>query len=249
MIEAPSTPYASFAAYYDMLGWSEFSDLVYPYLEKFFRQSGGKPSNFLDLACGTGVLAWKLAEQKIHVTGIDISPDMIERARAKPSRNGSCPEFLVGDITDFELNRKFKMAGCFFDSVNHLKNREQIRKTFMCAANHLESGGWFLFDMVTKYGLQNWQDYYNNKDDHYYVAQEARFIKSEDKARVKIEAFINDGSGGTVHIREIFDEIYIPLDRAYNHLNQAGFGKIIVKPFPPATALEDAERVLFYAQR
>jgi len=242
-------PYSAFAYYYDLLGWSEFTEIVYPYLEQFIRRLPEKPEAFLDLACGTGTLAYRLSEQKIKVLGIDISPEMIEVASSKSHDNGCPPEFQIGDMTALQLNSKFDMAGCFFDSLNHLRSAEEIKKTFRRAHKHLYKGGWFMFDMVTRLGLENWKDYYNSSRDSFYVVQEARFSPSIDRAEVKIEAFINDGRNGTVHIREIFKEISIAVDKACRYLNDAGFTKIIIEPFPPAGSVEKADRIMFYARK
>ncbi|MFG2817577.1 class I SAM-dependent methyltransferase [Streptomyces sp. NPDC048410] len=43
----------------------------------------GQPSDVLDLGCGTGSLALLATEQGHRVTGVDASPAMVERARAK----------------------------------------------------------------------------------------------------------------------------------------------------------------------
>ncbi len=249
MLASKRAPYTAFAYYYDQLGWSEFTDIVYPYVEKFIGRMRTKPETFLDLACGTGTLDYRLSEQKIKVLGIDISPEMIEVASAKTSENGCPPQFRVGDITDFDLKRKLDMAGSFFDSLNHLQTRSEIKKAMQQAYNHLREDGWFLFDMVTKIGLENWKDYYNSSGESFYVTQEARFLPSEDKAEVKIEAFVNDDENGTVHIREIFNEIYISLEKTYEYLNSVGFTKIIAEPFPPAEKVEDADRIMFYAKK
>lgn len=44
------------------------------------------PSRVADLGCGTGTLALLLAEDGHAVDGVDFSPEMIRRARAKPGR-------------------------------------------------------------------------------------------------------------------------------------------------------------------
>ncbi|MDN0195951.1 class I SAM-dependent methyltransferase [Streptomyces sp. S.PNR 29] len=55
----------------------------------------GRPSDVLDLGCGTGSLSLLAAEQGHRVTGVDLSQAMIELARAKLA--GRDAAFLVGD--------------------------------------------------------------------------------------------------------------------------------------------------------
>ncbi|MFE9609177.1 class I SAM-dependent methyltransferase [Streptomyces sp. NPDC006012] len=55
----------------------------------------GRPADVLDLGCGTGSLALLAAEQGHRVTGVDLSPAMVERARAKTA--GRDVVFLLGD--------------------------------------------------------------------------------------------------------------------------------------------------------
>ncbi|MFF5145634.1 class I SAM-dependent methyltransferase [Streptomyces sp. NPDC013157] len=54
-----------------------------------------RPADLLDLGCGTGSLALLAAEQGHRVTGVDSSPAMVERARAKLA--GRDAVFLPGD--------------------------------------------------------------------------------------------------------------------------------------------------------
>ncbi|MEU4656583.1 class I SAM-dependent methyltransferase [Streptomyces sp. NPDC023723] len=54
-----------------------------------------RASDVLDLGCGTGSLALLAAEQGHRVTGVDSSPAMLARARAKPA--GGDVVFLTGD--------------------------------------------------------------------------------------------------------------------------------------------------------
>jgi len=51
----------------------------------------------LDLACGTGDIAFAMHERGARVTGLDITPRMVDLARGK--RGGAAgPAFLVGDM-------------------------------------------------------------------------------------------------------------------------------------------------------
>lgn len=54
-----------------------------------------RPADVLDLGCGTGSLSLLAAEQGHRVTGVDLSPAMVDRARAKLA--GRAAVFLVGD--------------------------------------------------------------------------------------------------------------------------------------------------------
>src|SRR3954452_10544303 len=48
----------------------------------------GSEDTVLDVACGPGLIACSLAEMARHVTGIDLTPAMIEQARARQRSKG-----------------------------------------------------------------------------------------------------------------------------------------------------------------
>ena len=55
------------------------------------------PARVADLGCGTGSLAVLLAEAGHRISGLDLAPVMVERARAKATSAGVEAEFVVGD--------------------------------------------------------------------------------------------------------------------------------------------------------
>ena len=58
----------------------------------------GPENTLLDVACGPGLVACPLAEVARHVTGIDLTPAMIEQAKARQrSRGLTNLTWLVGD--------------------------------------------------------------------------------------------------------------------------------------------------------
>ncbi|MPY90441.1 MAG: ubiquinone/menaquinone biosynthesis methyltransferase [Luteitalea sp.] len=55
----------------------------------------------VDLACGTGDLAWALAARGALVVGLDLAPEMVRLARLKPHRPSAA--FVVGDMLKLPL--------------------------------------------------------------------------------------------------------------------------------------------------
>ncbi len=60
-----------------------------------------KGAKVIDIACGNGVLARKIAAKAAHVTGIDLSTEMIDYARKQSEKAGiKNLEFVEMDATD-----------------------------------------------------------------------------------------------------------------------------------------------------
>jgi ubiquinone/menaquinone biosynthesis C-methylase UbiE len=73
----------------ELRAWERILDLL-------TGQSGG-PLDVLDVGCGTGFLALLFAERGHRVTGSDLAPAMIERAREKAAAQGQTVTYLVDD--------------------------------------------------------------------------------------------------------------------------------------------------------
>jgi ubiquinone/menaquinone biosynthesis C-methylase UbiE len=66
------------------------------------RLVGRAPQRALDVGCGTGFLALRLAELGHIVTGVDLSGEMIEQARSKAEQAALEIEFRVRDAADLD---------------------------------------------------------------------------------------------------------------------------------------------------
>jgi SAM-dependent methyltransferase len=88
--------------------------------ENFVERIGISPgSKVLDVACGTGNTAIPAAKTSASVTGIDIAPNLLEKARARAAREGLDIRFEEGDaedlpFTDSSFDVVLTMFGAMF---------------------------------------------------------------------------------------------------------------------------------------
>ena len=112
-----------------------------PFLRDIIRQVG---QPVLELACGTGRLTIPLAQEGIAITGLDIVPGMLDRARQKA---GDLPiQWVEADARTFQLDQRFKVifASGFFQ---HLLERPDQEAVLRNVRAHLAPGGVFAFNV------------------------------------------------------------------------------------------------------
>ncbi len=116
------------------------------YLE--FAKRFGSP--ILELACGTGRITFMLAEAGHEITGIELSPEMLEIAQEKlrqlPEDVQSRVSLEHGDITSFQLDKKFAMVIIPWSFKFLLTTDDQLT-CLRQVRNHLTDGGVFILDL------------------------------------------------------------------------------------------------------
>ena len=100
--EAPSAdPFARFKEA-QRVGWAHFAPLealtTPPAAELVRRASPRAGQRVLDVACGTGVVAVTAARLGARVTGLDLTPELLERARENARIAGVDIEWHQGDV-------------------------------------------------------------------------------------------------------------------------------------------------------
>src|SRR5699024_191735 len=78
--------YKGFAHVYDQLMAHAPYDKWVAFTEHMITQSNKKISTILDLGCGTGEIAIRLAKQGYTITGVDYASDMLTHAMAKSTQ-------------------------------------------------------------------------------------------------------------------------------------------------------------------
>ena len=86
----------------------------------FFLQNIDEDDSVLDIGCGNGFVAYKLAGKAKSVTGIDIDRDNIEIALKNYKQNNV--KFIIGDATKYNFNEKFQVV-ILSNVLEHIKDR------------------------------------------------------------------------------------------------------------------------------
>jgi len=117
------------------------SDKRFNEMEMNFILSKLKPEDeVLDLGCGTGRFTVPMAERVQRVTGLDLCPAMIEKAREKTSQRGLRVEFKEGDMTNLQFADKSFDVVTSMVALMHIP-LDQRQAVFSEAARVLKPGG------------------------------------------------------------------------------------------------------------
>lgn len=114
-----------------------------PFYESLAARVGGP---ILELACGTGRVTIPLAERGYAITGLDLTPEMVEAARQKTAGRDLPIEWLVGDACAFDLNRRFRLIFMTGNAFQAFLDRAAQEAMLGRVAAHLEPDGLFAFE-------------------------------------------------------------------------------------------------------
>lgn len=241
--------YCDFACVYDRLtGNVNYSERA-EYIRTLFKRHGvADGADVLDLACGTGTLTLKLAEN-YSMIGVDNSTEMLSQAQEKMFDAEKSILFLCQDMTELDLYGTVDAAVCMLDSLNHLESSDDIRKVIGKVGLFMNHGGIFVFDVNTIYKhreiLGN-NTFVYDCDDVYCVWQNQ--LNDDDSVEISLDIFEQDGDayfrGG-----ESFTEIACPIEDYKKWLSEAEFEIINIFDEMSDMPLSDTtERAVFVAR-
>jgi ubiquinone/menaquinone biosynthesis C-methylase UbiE len=156
-------PRESAAAYdrigvvYDQDSHEEITHSFYRRIRSVVRRAG--QGLVLDLGCGTGLLTERLARHRCRIRAVDGSGAMLKVARARCRSFATRVEFQQADITELDGSGLAAAAFACGDIVNHFPNDRAVRSCFRSVHRHLEVGGVFMFDALSRWCFENyWSD-------------------------------------------------------------------------------------------
>ncbi len=100
----------------------------------------------LEFAIGTGRIALPLRARGIRVSGIELSPHMVERLRAKHGAQEI--DVVVGDMTTARAPGTFSLVYLVYNTIMNVTTQAEQVAVFRNAAAHLRPGGCFVVEVV-----------------------------------------------------------------------------------------------------
>jgi ubiquinone/menaquinone biosynthesis C-methylase UbiE len=132
------------AVYDDVYAWEAEPSVVEPITGVLAELAGSGAA--LELAVGTGRIALALSARGVAVTGIELSPHMAGRLRAKPGADAV--PVVVGDMTTSRAEGSFTLVYLVANSIMNVTAQDEQVAVFGNAAAHLGPGGRFVVELT-----------------------------------------------------------------------------------------------------
>lgn len=129
---------------YDADSTSMFEPGVVDPAVSFLADLAG-PGAALELGIGTGRIALPLSQRGVRVHGIDLSPAMVARLRAKPGTDDI--GVTIGDFATTKVAETFRLAYLVYNTIENLTTQDEQVQCFQNVAAHLEPGGCFVIEV------------------------------------------------------------------------------------------------------
>ncbi|WP_423364353.1 class I SAM-dependent DNA methyltransferase [Mycoplasma sp. P36-A1] len=194
--------YRNFAYYYNQLIPLSFYEEVKDTINNIKEFN-----NILDLACGSGTLAFMLKNSENEVTGLDLSAEMLMIANDYNHEHKKGVSFIQQDLKELTLPKNtYDLITCTLDSLNYISPLESIEHIFKEVSKALQPNGYFVFDMLTQFYIDEIvNDYYQFEDleEFSYDWEVSKIAKHEIKHELVIEA--NNNIYKEEHLQYIYD--------------------------------------------
>jgi len=242
--------YTHLADYYDWVGSLDLTDRLLEKTHALLADHGiTPPAAVLDLACGTGDIALRLAEEGYTVTGLDTSAAMLAVAQEKQASYPNTQKTLQwhqGDMRTVPPTPSAAVVTCYNDSLNHLLSPADVGQCFQAVYRVLAFKGLFLFDTNTLANYQQlWQGSDTDEGENYRLLFNSTFDEQTQQAHCQIrwEGYDDDHLGDLLIKEDTVVAQYFGPTLLKTLLQTAGFSNITATPFNPFPLLPNDEPI------
>jgi SAM-dependent methyltransferase len=131
---------------YDILNQGKDYEAEINFILSIFEEktSGNKPNSVLDLGCGSGLHIQALPSTIEHVTGVDLSAEMLTNALTHNQKPNV--DFINSDIIDFKPKQKFDLVLMLFHVLSYVTDLDLVDKCFKVLHNSVSENGKIVID-------------------------------------------------------------------------------------------------------
>lgn len=139
--------------------WSLFYEWMFPaqsfeqaaeQVDDLIKLSGLAEGKVLDLCCGPGRHSIPLGKRGFVVTGVDLQPFLLRKARDYAARENVAVEFVEEDMRDFKRVEFFDLVISMYSSFGYFNKPEEDNRVLENAHYSLRKGGQILLDVRGK---------------------------------------------------------------------------------------------------
>ena len=220
--------YRDLAVSYDRLTNDVDYAAVVAFYEQILRQEGVKPRTAVDLACGTGSVAFLLAQRGLKVTAVDMSEDMLSVAWSKAQELSNPPMFVCQKLQELRLPRGVDLAVCALDSMDYITDPVDCAEAIRRVYKALNPGGIFIFDVNTPEKLKAMDgQVFLDEDEDVYCVWRGEFDEETNICSYGMDLFQRNGDVWSRSFEEHREYAY-SAEQLVEFLKKAGFTDIRV---------------------
>lgn len=130
------------AAFYDQEFVARTHDI--PFFVKHATRADGA---VLEVGCGTGRITLPVARAGVDITGLDVMPSMLARARLKAKEEQLPINWLEQDCRDIRSDRRYALIFSATNAMQHLHDLDSVTAFLASARSALRPGGTLIVDV------------------------------------------------------------------------------------------------------
>ncbi len=242
--------YDKFLDYYDQIvRWiNSLIDEETDFLEnEVIKTHNPEAKDILEVACWTGIVAKELIKLGYNYTWLDINEKMLEKA--KQNLRNLEKRLILWDMTNFNLNQKFDIVLCNYNSICHLLDWKSWQNFFEMAGKHLKKWWILVFDINTILEFENitrdFAQFYN-------FWKNTVCLEMFKKGKIYewlIKIFEIDKDWKYILTEENVREISFPISKIEKELKLKNFEILEKIDFHYWKVMEESERVYFICKK
>ena len=241
--------YHALAESYDRLTNDVDYDATVDFYYEILSREGITPRTAVDLACGTGSVALRLAEKGLRVTAVDMSWEMLTTAQQKAAEAGLYPQFVCQQLQQLQLPRGVDLAVCALDSMDYILDPKDCQTAIQRIYKALNPGGCFIFDVNTPEKLRAMDgQVFLDEDDDVYCVWRGEFDDETNICTYGMDLFQRQGSVWNRSFEEHREYAY-SAEELVSWLKEAGFTSVKVYGDRKFAAPEPGEQRIYLKAR